>query len=192
MAGSPGSAGLAGEAEEYRESQLQLIRCGKGACYMDKNVIISVKGTQSAEDQDENIMELVTEGKYYKEDDTYVVTYNESEVTGMDGTTTTLKVLDGVVTLIRAGSVNSHFVFQKGQKHVSYYDTEYGAFTIGVLANAVNVQMDDSGGEIRVGYQLEIDNNKTGENDFFMSIREAGQADDKHYRKHKGAGIQYS
>lgn len=159
---------------------------------MDKNVIISVKGTQTAEDQDTNVMELVTEGKYYKEDDAYYVTYDESEVTGMDGTTTTLKVMDGIVTLVRVGSVNSHFVFQQGQKHVSYYDTEHGAFTIGVLANAVDVKMDDNGGEIRVGYQLEIDNNKTGENDFFMSIREAGQSNDKHYRGHKNTSQEYS
>lgn len=159
---------------------------------MDKNVIISVKGTQSAEDQDVNIMELVTEGKYYKKDDTYYVTYDESEVTGMNGTTTTLEVLDGVVTLIRVGSVNSQFVFQQGQKHVSYYDTEHGAFTISVLANEVDVKMNDSGGEIRVGYQLEIDNNNTGENDFYMSIREAGHTNDKHYRGHKGTGQEYS
>jgi uncharacterized beta-barrel protein YwiB (DUF1934 family) len=159
---------------------------------MDKNVIISLKGTQSAEDQDTNVMELVTEGKYYKQDDAYYVTYDESEVTGMSGTTTTLKVMDGVVTLVRMGAVNSHFVFQQGQKHVSYYDTEHGAFTISVLANAVNVKMDDNGGEIRVGYELEIDNNKTGENDFFMSIREAGHTDDKHYRGHKGTSQEYS
>lgn len=158
---------------------------------MDKNVIISLKGTQSAEDQDSNVMELVTEGKYYKKDDAYYVTYDESEVTGMNGTTTTLKVTDDVVTLIRVGSVNSHFVFKQGQKHVSYYDTENGAFTISVLANAVDVKMDDHGGEIRVGYQLEIDNNKTGENDFFMSIREAGQANDKHHRGHKATSQEY-
>ncbi len=159
---------------------------------MDKNVIISVKGTQSSNDQVENVLELVTEGKYYKKDKAYFVTYDESEVTGMSGTTTTLKVLDGIVTLIRVGSVNSQFVFQQGQKHVSYYDTEFGAFTVGVTANEVDVRIDDSGGEIRIGYQLEIDNNETGENDFCMSIREAGQSNDKLNRKHKGTGPEYS
>jgi uncharacterized beta-barrel protein YwiB (DUF1934 family) len=152
----------------------------KGACFVDKDVIISLKGMQTAEDQETNVMELVTEGKYYKEDNAYYVTYKESEVTGMDGTTTTLKVADGIVTLMRSGSVNSHFVFQRGQKHVSYYDTQYGAFTIGVYASEVDVKVDDSGGEIRVGYQMEIDNNKSGENDFYMSIREAGHSSDKH------------
>jgi len=159
---------------------------------MDKDVIISVRGTQSEDGQNTNAIEFVTLGKYSKVNDAYYVTYNESEVTGMDGTTTTLSVANGVVTLIRVGSVNSHFVFQQGQKHVSYYDTEHGAFTIGVLADEVDVKMNDSGGEIHVGYQLEIDNNNTGKNDFIMLIREAGQADDKHNRKYKGTDQGYN
>ena len=151
---------------------------------MDKNVIISVKGTQSTNNQVNIIMELVTEGKYYKKDEAYFITYDESEVTGMNGTTTTLMVTDDVVTLVRAGSVNSQFVFQQGQKHISYYDTEYGAFTVGVTANEVDVRIDDNGGEIRIDYLLEIDNNETGENDFWMSIREVGQLNDEHNRGH--------
>jgi len=148
-----------------------------------KNVIISVKGSND----DIDVLELVTEGKYYKKGKTYYITYKESEVTGMDGTTTTLKVADGIVTLMRFGSVNSQFIFQQGQKHVSYYDTSYGAFTIGVFANEVSVNVDDSGGEIRVDYQLEIDNNKSGENDFHMFIREAGNTNGKESdRQHKG------
>ncbi|MGE5613479.1 MAG: DUF1934 domain-containing protein [Bacillota bacterium] len=159
---------------------------------MDKNVIISVKGTQSANDRDAGVLEFITEGRYYKTDEAYYVTYDESDITGMSGTRTTLKVTDGVVTLIRVGAVNSQFVFQQGQKHISYYDTEYGAFTVGVLANEVDIKIDDHGGEIRVGYQLEIDNNNTGNNDFCMLIREAGQTDEKHYRRTKGASPEYS
>lgn len=146
---------------------------------MNKNVIISVRGSQTIGDQVANVLELVTEGKYYKKGNTYYITYKESEVTGMDGTTTTLKVADGIVTLMRFGAVNSQFIFQKGQKHVSYYDTAYGAFTIGIVTNGVNINVDDSGGEISVDYQLEIDNNKTGDNDFHMLIREAGSSNDK-------------
>lgn len=142
---------------------------------MNKNVILTVKGTQAVANSDINEMELVTEGRYYKKGDAYYITYKESEVTGMNGTTTTLKVAEGKVTLMRFGAVNTQFIFEQGQKHVSYYDTTYGAFTIGILANEVNINVDDSGGEIRVDYLLEIDNNKSGENDFHMLIREAGQ-----------------
>ncbi len=144
---------------------------------MSKRVIINVKGTQKSEDREADSMELVTEGKYYKKDNAFFITYKESEVTGMDGTTTTLKVSDGTVTLMRFGSVNSHFIFERGQKHLSYYETPHGTFTIGVLANDVNININDAGGEIFVGYELEIDNNQTGRNDFYMLIREAGQVD---------------
>lgn len=147
---------------------------------MNKNVIISVKGIQTSEGNQPNILELVTEGKYYKKGDTYYITYKESEVTGLEGTTTTLKVCNKVVTLMRFGIVNTHFIFEQGQKHMSYYDTEYGNFIINVVTNNIDVNVDDKGGEIKVDYRLEIDNNKAGENDLHMLIREAGQADGEH------------
>lgn len=152
---------------------------------MKKDVIISVKGAQTADDQDAGRLELVTEGKYYKKGGVYYITYKESEVTGMEGTTTTLKVADGIVTLMRFGSVNSQFVFEQGRKHISYYDTTYGNFTIGVYASEVDINVNDDGGEIWVDYELEIDNNKSLENDFHMLIREVGHSNDKHGRELK-------
>lgn len=146
---------------------------------MNKDVIISVKGNQSMANQGTNSLELVTEGKYYKKGDAYFITYKESEVTGMEGTTTTLKIVGGVVTLMRFGSINSQLIFERGQKHVSYYDTQHGSFTVGVFASEVNVKVDDDGGEVWVDYKIEIDNNNSGENDFHMLIREAGHSDDK-------------
>lgn len=140
---------------------------------MNKDVIISVKGNQSALNQEKNMLEMITGGKYYKKDNTYYVTYKESEVTGMKGTTTTLKIhKNGIVTLMRFGPVNSQLVFEKGQKHISYYNTPHGSFTIGIFANNVNIDVDDCGGEIHIGYNIEIDNNNSGDNDFHMSIKE--------------------
>ncbi|MCR4435321.1 MAG: DUF1934 domain-containing protein [Clostridiales bacterium] len=150
---------------------------------MTKNVIISVRGTQALDNNDLHRLELVTEGKYYKKGGAYYVTYKESEVTGMEGTTTTLKIIGGTVTLMRFGAVNSHFIFERGQKHFSYYDTSFGTFTIGVFANEVRINVNDDGGEIWVDYELEIDNNKSGVNDFYMFIREAGHFHGEHDRK---------
>jgi len=154
---------------------------------MSKNVIINVKGIQTDNDNDSNTLELITEGKYYQKGSNYFITYKESEVTGMAGTTTTLKVGDGVVTLMRFGKVNSQFVFQKGQKHISSYETEYGNFTIGVFANNVDINISDTGGEIRVGYQVEIDSQSTGRNDFYMLVREVGTVNEKHNRENTPA-----
>ena len=149
---------------------------------MNKNVIISVKGTQGTEGQEPNKLELVTEGKYYKKGSVYYVSYKESDLTGMEGTTTTLKITkDGIVTLMRFGVVNSQFVFEKGQRHMSYYDTTMGTFTVSVFAKQVNINVDDSGGEVSVDYQLEIDDNKPGYNDFHLFIRETSGGDDEEF-----------
>lgn len=148
-------------------------------CCVNKNVIIKVIGSQMV-DQDTNRIELETEGKYYKKGSSYYITYRESEVTGLQGTTTTLKVSESVITLMRFGTINSQLVFEQGQKHISHYDTIHGAFTIGVIANTVDINVNDSGGEIRVDYQLELDNAEVGVNDFIMQIREAGRPNDEH------------
>lgn len=153
---------------------------------MNKNVIISVKGKQNHGGEESSI-ELVTEGKYYKKGMNYFVTYKETEITGMEGTTTTLKIEDNKVTLMRFGENNSQLIFEKGQKHVCYYETPYGAFTVGVLSNQVDIDVDDFGGEIAVGYELEIDNAAIGINDFYLQIREASLTNDKHNRERKGS-----
>ena len=145
---------------------------------MNKDVIISVKGNQRYDDYDNDI-ELVTEGKYYKKGDHYYVTYKETEMTGMEGVTTTLKIGNGKIVLMRFGESNSQLIFEKGQKHVNYYETAYGAFTVGVFSNQVNIDINDSGGEVFVDYLLEINNMATSMNDFNLQIREAKKSNDK-------------
>ena len=58
---------------------------------MKKDVIISLVGTQENDGEKDKI-ELITEGSMYKKGDSYYITYKESQLTGMEGTTTTVKV----------------------------------------------------------------------------------------------------
>ncbi|MBN2851220.1 MAG: DUF1934 domain-containing protein [Clostridia bacterium] len=135
-----------------------------------KDVIISLKGYSDHEQK----LEFVTEGKYYKKGNQYFITYNESEMTGMDGTTTTLKVSDQVVSLIRFGAVNSNFVFQEGKVNTSRYITEFGEFSVEIKANRVFVEMNDFGGVIEMDYLLDLSDGNDTENKFYMTIKEAG------------------
>jgi len=88
---------------------------------MKKDVLITIKGLQSYEDQDDDTIELVTTGTYYKKDDDYYIVYKESELTGLGETTTTVKVEPNRVTVIRFGDTKSHMIFEEGEKHISYY-----------------------------------------------------------------------
>lgn len=138
---------------------------------MDYNVLVSVKGNQHY-GEDKEILELITEGKYYKKNDSFYVTYEESELTGMEGTTTTIKLEDGKVILQRSGENNSQLIFEEGQKHHGFYETMQGLCTVGVFSNNVDINLNEEGGNVSVKYHLDIQNNKIIKNNFHVKIRQ--------------------
>ena len=138
---------------------------------MGDDIIISIYGLQFPEDGEDDEVELITAGSYYKKDGCYYISYEESELTGMDGTTTTLKVEDERVTMTRTGLVSTELIFEKGRKHVSFYETNLGALTVGVNAHVVRSRLDDSGGDVEVDYSVEIDHEVAGQNVFRINVR---------------------
>ena len=139
-----------------------------------KKVLVSVKGQSGP--GDEGRMELITEGKLYKKENTFYVSYKETGVTGMEGTTTTLKVEENRITLIRHGTVASTFVFEEGVENISHYATEYGVFTVGVKADRIESVLDEHGGIVAVSYSLDMIERE--QNEFIMTVREVN--DDGH------------
>ncbi len=137
-----------------------------------KHVLISIKGLQTQLGETSDV-ELVTEGVFYKEDEKYYAVYDETEITGLLGTTTTLQIEGDHVALIRNGTVNNQMLFIPNQKTTSYYDTCYGSLVIGVLSDRVLVDMSDTGGTINIDYSLDINEEFGGNNQFRIQIKEA-------------------
>lgn len=141
---------------------------------MEKNVIISIQGMQSYEGAGEDAVELVTEGRLLDcGEDGLSLSYQESELTGMEGTLTTFQVeKSGRVTLLRMGEFNSQMVFEEGRRHLSLYQTPYGDLSIGVLANKVRNTLGMSGGDLEIDYAIEIDHALAGQSLFRIHVRE--------------------
>lgn len=140
---------------------------------MKKEVIITISGMQNYEGQDPDNVELVTSGTYEERDDGTYLIYDETELTGMGSTTTTVKVEDDKVSIIRFGDTSTHMVFQEGQKHISYYDMGFGAFTIGINTRRIARNFNQGGGTLEIEYCMEINNAMAGENSFFLTFRDA-------------------
>ena len=140
---------------------------------MEKAVVISVRGMQKFENTAPDVVELVTEGKLIRAGSTYTVTYEESEVTGMEGAVTTIIVEGEQVTMMRLGEFSTQMVFQEGRRHLSMYSTPYGTMEIAVDTRHLLAEMDDRGGDIEVDYAIEVDHVMTGRNIFKISIKEA-------------------
>ncbi len=138
---------------------------------MKKDVYISIKGSQSYED-DQNKMEVTTAGKFYDKDGKYYVSYVEGELTGMEKCNTTIKVSpDGTVTMMRHGQTNTHMIFEKDKCHIGHYETPYGDFTISVTANNIDVSLDENGGNIDIDYIMDINNVARSRNGISLTIR---------------------
>ena len=143
---------------------------------MEKPVIISIRGVQTLEEGQEDVMELVTQGILRQEEGELSLTYLESELTGLEGTLTTFQIERDRVTLLRVGEVNSQMVFEEGRRHLSMYDTPYGALSVGINTRKMRAELDARGGSIEIDYAIEIDHALAGQNLFRIHVREKGPA----------------
>lgn len=119
---------------------------------------IFIRASQSDRNGIIDSMEFFTEGKYYNKDSSQYVTYKESDISGMAGTTSTLKLSGETVSLIRTGHINSRFVFDKNRETRTVYQTGYGIFNIMVRTDKLEIQyVDELSFVIRLRYELQFE-----------------------------------
>ncbi|MBR5505200.1 MAG: DUF1934 domain-containing protein [Clostridia bacterium] len=139
---------------------------------MNDKFIISIKGMQAYDAEEDNTdISLTTEGDYKLSDGVYFIDYEESEITGLEGTKTSIEIGNDYVSLLRNGAVNSQMLFMKDRKTSSYYNTPYGDFMIGIFTDNLDIDVSPDGGRINVDYYLDINNAKTSKNNFEIEIR---------------------
>jgi len=140
---------------------------------MKKEVLITVKGSQRHEWGDEDTIELTTLGYLYKKTDCYYLVYQESEISGMEGTTTTIKVEPSRVTLNRMGKNEQKSVFETGVFHECMYITPFGMMSLAVHPSEVFVDLTEVGGTIKLLYELNLERQKVSDNFLSIEVREA-------------------
>ncbi len=104
-------------------------------------------------------MELMTKGSYVFRGGSWFITYRETEATGYEGSTTTVKISqDGSqVSMLRYGRANARLVIEKGVRHLCHYDNGYGAMTLGVAADEIHSELGPQGGTARFSYTLDME-----------------------------------
>ena len=138
---------------------------------MKQTVVLSIRGRQTYADQEPEVIELVTEGTMAFRDGGWDITYEESELTGLAGVTTTFRVEPGKVILTRTGTLNSQMIFQEGVAHDSLYQMAFGALMLTVKATFVYFDIVPDGGVIDLSYNIDIENTEAGVIDYHLDIR---------------------
>ena len=134
-------------------------------------VLLSIRGEQYFDDIDPDATELMTEGIMEVTDDGIVLSYEESELTGMEGTTTTFEVKGPRVTLTRSGAVNSQMVFEEGRQHTSLYETPFGELSVDIQTSELRHNLSERGGLMEIKYSIAVEHTVTGRNCFKIRVR---------------------
>ena len=143
---------------------------------MKKNVLINIRGVQHYDD-DKEVVELMTIGKFYRRGSSYYISYDESEATGFEGKTTLKVEDDGIVTMLRSGASKSQLIIEQGTRHQCQYETGFGNLIMGVSGNRVSSSLSESGGDLSFKYTLDFNASMASENEVFINVKEQKQAE---------------
>ncbi|MDR3305441.1 MAG: DUF1934 domain-containing protein [Clostridiales Family XIII bacterium] len=117
-----------------------------------KDIILRIIGNQrtgfAASETEGEAMEFITEGRFTQKGDSLYLIYDETELSGIDGCTTSLKVTGERVRMRRYGEdvgFETAIEFEQGKRFSGYYETPFGPIAMEVLTNVVNNQLDPGG-----------------------------------------------
>ncbi len=130
---------------------------------------------EEGEEEDDAPMEISAEGKLRVRDGEVRLSYEETELTGMEGATTVLSFHEnnpGLITMMRSGTVNTALVFEEKNRHICAYQTPYMPFELCVHTLKVDNRL-LSEGKIFLDYIIEFRGAKAEHNLFELSIFDA-------------------
>ena len=111
---------------------------------MTKDVLLSIKGLQIGENEQNDTIEVISPGDYYFRNGKHFFMYEE--------------VMEGQKESTKKGAVNVHMIFEKNKKNITYYNTPYGSLLVGIDAYRVDVREKENEITVEVEYALEINN----------------------------------
>ena len=133
---------------------------------------ISITGTQRMEDSEPQTLNLVTDGSYCFEPGLAIISYVESEMTGLEGVVTSFTVEDGkTVTLRRSGNVNAEMIFDPEHPHDSLYYMGFGTIMISVVTEGMTTLLNEHGGVLDLDYRVEVEHAPCSHNYYHIEIQ---------------------
>ena len=126
---------------------------------MNKKAVITIKSNVSLDEDD--LIEVVTPGDFFITDYGFRVEYDETEISGMEGTRTIIVIRDKSFELIREGSTETKMEFEYMKGSVSLYKTPYGVLEMETYTKKLDINMTENGGNITTAYTLTLEGQET-------------------------------
>jgi uncharacterized beta-barrel protein YwiB (DUF1934 family) len=126
-----------------------------------KDIMLKIIGSQITRDEGDERTEFITEGRCVEENGSVLLSYDESELSGMEGCTTSLRITDGKIKMERYGDligIDTAIEFEQGRRFKGYYDTPFGSVEMEVLTNSIinNIKYDNASGYLDIDYNISL------------------------------------
>jgi uncharacterized beta-barrel protein YwiB (DUF1934 family) len=139
-----------------------------------RDITIKIVGKQVYDDREEDQLEFITDGKLYQRGDAIYMVYEETELSGLEGYKTTLKLTADSLKMKRIGKagMGSELFFQKDRRFSSTYNTPYGPVDMEVLTRSVENRLDPKTllGAIEISYDISMDGVSEGKNRIEINV----------------------
>ena len=136
---------------------------------MKKKAIITVDSAVLNEEED--MISVVTPGDFYEIEDGFKVEYNETKISGMEGTKTTIIIRKNSFDLIREGTTETKMEFENNKRTVALYKTPYGVLDVKINTKKLDINIKEDGGTINTMYILEIGDQTALKTNLTIDIR---------------------
>ena len=137
-----------------------------------KDVVITIVSRQKFEGCEPDQIDLITTGRLYGRNGKFYISYEESELTGMAGTLTTITFTPSSAVLKRTGTVMSRMVFAPGARNTFLYQTPYGTSTVGLETQRYRSTLGEHGGVLDLLYVVDFDHACANRNQLKITVRE--------------------
>ena len=91
-----------------------------------------------------------------KKNDTKYIMYNETELSGMEGSHTTIKLKPRSIVLIRNGKVSMRHEYVLGETRQTVYETPFGELHMAFKTHELESTLQDGIGKIHLGYDISV------------------------------------
>ena len=139
---------------------------------MMKDVWISISNQQDSGQEEENTMVFDTAGYYFFDDGIGVLSYQESELTGLEGTRTSVMVMPNQVVVDRDGMLTGRMIFREGVRDSFPYSTPYGQLMLGIDTRKIRHNFNENGGDMEIDYITDLGHAYAMKNKFRISVKE--------------------
>ena len=150
---------------------------------MTKDVLVSISGvhtefveeTMKPDEDEVEALEVVTPATYYLKNGKHYIVYEEV-AEGVSGVTKNrIKITeDESVEIMKTGISNSHMIFEKNRKNLSYYKTPYGQMLVGVNTRNLDITVSEDNIKVEIEYELDVNHAPLADCSINMNIYSKG------------------